>query len=83
MASPTMINLCALAGGTGNLIGTVDRRDLPPYPVVHYIEHNGARLDGRHFAPMPLAVDSEEIFDLRTRRMHDTEVSSRFRRWGN
>lgn len=44
---------------------TGDRRDLPSYPVVQYIEYCHARLDGRRFCALRLVDNAKGIWDVR------------------
>lgn len=55
---------------------SVDRQELPPNPVVLYIERCSARLDGHRFAATGLAGDAKEIHDVRTKHMYYIAVGA-------
>lgn len=38
-------------------------RDLKPFPLVQYIEHRSARLNGRQLSVMPLTGDVFKVHD--------------------
>lgn len=60
---------------------TIDRHDLPPYPVVQFVELCIARLDGCLLAAMHLAVIANEIPDMRTGHTCNTAVGLWMKWW--
>lgn len=65
-----------LAGGMDDWSYTVDRRDLPPQPVLQYIERYGAWFNSSLFAAMRLAGDTKTICYVRSELMGDAAEST-------
>lgn len=73
-------HFCPLTGGMADSSTTVDRCEMPPYPLVQYINWV-ARLDGWRFVAMHLAGGDGKIHDGRNRGLGGTTVGALIKQW--
>lgn len=70
-------------GGPSSIDQLPARADLPPFPVVQYIEQYGDRLHSMRFSAIHLAGDVQKIPDVPTASPVDTAVGAWIKQWWN